>query len=165
MPHAIKTIAFALGIAVAAPALIHAATLCGVVRDSGTHGPVAGANIEVWNPDDSPTAFQATTDLSGHFCIDAIPAGVYTLAVWSDGYEIAYRQNVAVGGVLEVDVPVQVARPRLEAPWPNPARDRVRFDFSLPASSAARLEVFDAAGRRVAGWSGASISSGVHTLS
>ncbi len=43
-------------------------------------------------------------------------------------------------------LPAQV---EFAAPWPNPARDRVRFEFALPRPGLARLEVFDLGGRRV----------------
>ncbi len=58
--------------------------------------------------------------------------------------------------------PIAGAPGRLTA-WPNPGRDFVRFAAELPRSSRARLEIFDARGRRVAtpfaGSTGASWSS------
>jgi hypothetical protein len=48
-----------------------------------------------------------------------------------------------------------VAHPglRLRA-WPNPASERVNFDFGAPAGETVTLEVYDVAGRFVRGWRG-----------
>jgi hypothetical protein len=42
-----------------------------------------------------------------------------------------------------------VPRLAFDPPWPNPARDRVRFAFELPDAGPVRLEILDLQGRRV----------------
>lgn len=46
--------------------------------------------------------------------------------------------------------------------WPNPARGAVRFAAALPAAGAARLEVYDAAGRRVRTLADGAFAAGAH---
>lgn len=50
------------------------------------------------------------------------------------------------------------------APWPQPARSGVAFRFALPARGEATLELFDAAGRRVAVLADGPHEAGEHTL-
>ena len=52
----------------------------------------------------------------------------------------------------------------LEAPYPNPARGRVALTYTLPTAGSARLDVFDALGRRVARLEAGEQSAGTHTL-
>src|SRR6185503_9712019 len=49
-------------------------------------------------------------------------------------------------GIGDGSIPTRV---EFAAPWPNPARELVRFEFALPREGLARLEVFDLGGRRV----------------
>lgn len=49
--------------------------------------------------------------------------------------------------------------------WPNPARGAVRFAATLPAAAGARLELFDAAGRRVRTLADGTFAAGAHAWS
>jgi hypothetical protein len=59
-------------------------------------------------------------------------------------------------------VPETAAALELSAPWPNPARGPVRLAFRLGRAAETRLEIFDAAGRRVRELVARSLSAGVH---
>lgn len=57
-----------------------------------------------------------------------------------------------------------VLRWQLARPLPNPARREVRFTLSVPEARAFRLEVYNAAGRRLRILHEGSLAPGVHTL-
>jgi hypothetical protein len=57
------------------------------------------------------------------------------------------------------DVPSALA---VEAVVPNPGADRVRVVYALPEAGAARVEVFDVRGRRVAVLADGTRSAGTH---
>jgi len=60
------------------------------------------------------------------------------------------------------DIPVAAGLTRT---WPNPFNPRVNFAFDLPAAGAARLEIFDLRGLRVASLVDGHLSSGRHQAS
>lgn len=78
----------------------------------------------------------ATGAASGADITCSLPAVAVTFDATSDG----------VGGVTP-DAPASAAA--FAAPWPAPARGPVHFAFTLPRGGHVRLDVFDAAGRRV----------------
>lgn len=53
--------------------------------------------------------------------------------------------------------------PRLFPPFPNPSNRDLRIDFSLPREGRARLEAYDANGRRVAKILDENVSAGRHS--
>lgn len=53
----------------------------------------------------------------------------------------------------------------LEAPFPNPSGERVRFRFSLPRATDVRLELFDAGGRRIRTLVHGALGAGAHETS
>ncbi len=52
----------------------------------------------------------------------------------------------------------------LQAPYPNPARSRATVSFTLPQAGPTRLEVYDAAGRRVATLVQGTLPAGIHRI-
>lgn len=103
----------------------------------------------LWRPD--------RTDLSG---FSGNPAVGFRARLSSDG--AARFDGIGLDDVRIVvynpaaqPVPTAVgdgavpAHVEFAAPWPNPARDLVKFEFALPREGRARLEVFDLGGRRV----------------
>jgi hypothetical protein len=131
-----------------------AGNLCGTVHDAATGAVVGGAGIFVLTTGGATTGFQGVSDAGGSFCISGIPAGTYDLEVRRDHYVTAFVRGVqVVDDVSGVDIGVLPSAATLFAPRPSPARTQVEFRFRLGAPGAVRLEVFDARGRRVRGWS------------
>jgi len=154
-PHA--TIApagvFALLLIVFAPAVCLAGSVCGTVRDSQTLQPVPNAAVFLFDNLDQYTGRYAGTDLAGHYCIDNVPNGTYTLQVRVNDYLAAVVRGIVVDDATSVDV---TARPPLflNQPWPNPATSDVVFELDAPDGASTLLEVYDVRGRLVMGWSG-----------
>ena len=83
-----------------------AGTLRGVVVDSATRAPVAGADVSV------PALRQLTrTDEQGKFTLDELPAGQIELAVRRVGYEPQRETIIATGGARDSVLIVLVAQP------------------------------------------------------
>lgn len=142
-----------------------AGLLCGTVRDAATHAGVGGAEVAVYSQGGVYTGHSGATDATGRFCISAIPPGVYDVQVRVDHYVSRILRGVQVTDFgADVDADVDVALAGLAPPSPNPAVDRVHFVIKLRQSSAARLQVFDAAGRFVRGWDCASSPAGILSI-
>lgn len=139
-----------------------AGAICGVVRDGQTLQPVPEAAIFLFDNLDTYTGRYAGTDLTGHYCINNIPNGTYTIQVKVNDYVTAVVRGIVVEDATAVDVNT---RPPLflGQPWPNPATSDVVFDLNSPAGSDTRLEVYDVRGRLVIGWSGSG-SAGSRTI-
>jgi hypothetical protein len=138
-----------------------AGNLCGTVHDAATGAVVGGAGIFVLTTGGTTTGFQGVSDAGGSFCISGIPAGTYDLEVQRDHYVTAFVRGVqVVDDVSGVDIGVLPSAATLFAPRPSPARTQVEFRFRLAAPGAVRLEVFDARGRRVRGWSSDDAATG-----
>jgi 5-hydroxyisourate hydrolase-like protein (transthyretin family) len=62
--------------------------ISGVVIDSATMAPVAGAQVFVTSPDDPPTNSlpDATTDADGRYTLQAVPAGRYYVGAHKEGF-------------------------------------------------------------------------------
>jgi hypothetical protein len=149
---------------VAAPAFA-VGTVCGTVRDAITGAPVEGAGIFVLTTTGSFTGFEGASDATGAFCISGVPAGTYDLQVRRDDYRTTYVRNVVVNDdATGVDIGVPPVGGALMPPFPNPARDRVEFRLRVDSASALRLEVFDARGRRLKGWSGEVVAADERTV-
>lgn len=58
------------------------ATVNGVVVDSATNAPVAGAVVTI------DTVLTATTDATGKFTIDKVPSGIADYSVQAKGYQL-----------------------------------------------------------------------------
>jgi hypothetical protein len=69
---------------VCAPAVCFAGAICGTVRDSETLQPVHRAAVFLFDNLDQYTGRYAGTDVAGHYCIDNVPNGTYTLQVRVD---------------------------------------------------------------------------------
>jgi len=101
---------------------------------------------------------QATTSPMGGFVrkVNADGTGLTTLPV----AEVTFG-GVAWSPTSLVDVPVEPPAPPARVEWalraPNPAQAGASVEFSLPADGEVKLDVMDAAGRRVA-----TLAEGVH---
>jgi hypothetical protein len=138
--------------ATASPAF--AGSVCGTVRDALTNQPVPQAAIFLFDNLDQYTGLYAGTDVAGHYCINSVAAGTYTLQVRVNDYLVATVPGVEVTETstgVDVDVHPRFA---LDAPWPNPASSAVTFRLQAPPDSQVDLDVFDVGGRRVYGWKG-----------
>lgn len=141
-----------------------AGTLCGTVRDSLSHAPIARAGIALLFPNGAPTGLAGITDSLGKFCIDSIPPSTYVVEVVVRDHRRTQREVIVLDDVAEVDLnvpPGPVILLRLSA---NPARERVSFSIVLPRASPCRLTVFDAAGRWICGWSEGRLPAGPHEI-
>ena len=152
----------AIWMAVATPSL--AGSICGTVRDALTTQPVAQAALFLFDNLDQYTGLYAGSDITGHYCINNITPGTYTLQVKVNDYVVA-----VVPGIVVTDSPTGVnvdlrRRFALDEPWPNPAASLVSFRLQAPPESRVQLDVFDAAGRRVYGWDGRAPGNGERTI-
>lgn len=64
----------------------------GVVKSANAGQPLPGANVAVCKPADSTLVGGTTTDSTGHFAIEDLPPGAYTVVASFVGYEPASRQ-------------------------------------------------------------------------
>jgi hypothetical protein len=140
--------------------LASAGSICGTVRDGISLQPVPNAAVFLFDDLDQYTGLYAGTDVDGHYCINNIPAGTYTIQVRVDDYLSAVVRGIAVeDDATAVDV---TTRPPLflGQPWPNPARNDVTFQLDAPDGAQTSLEVYDVRGRLVMGWSGIAPAGG-----
>jgi len=129
------------------------------LRASSTNGDIyamhllpSGAPDPVWPVNGLGVSTATLNQVGPALCEDGSGGA---LIAWSDNrsgvdYDI-YAQRVTAAGVLPV-VGVEAprdARTRLAAPRPNPATGRAQVAFTLETAGRARVEVFDASGRRV----------------
>lgn len=146
------------------PAASRAGSLCGTVRDALTNAPIAGAGIFVRTPAGAYTGNHGASDLAGAFCIHDIPQGTYDLEVRVDDHQVAYVRGVVIGVTTDVEITAGDAGLRLLRPAPNPARDRTRIAWTLPAPVRVKLAIYDVRGSLVRGWSAAMLPAGSHSL-
>jgi hypothetical protein len=130
-----------------------AGSICGTVRDGVTLQPVSNAAVFLFDNLDQYTGLYAGTDVAGHYCINDIPSGTYTIQVRVDNYLSAVVRGIVVDDATDVDV---TTRPPLflDQPWPNPATNDVTFSLDSPDGVDTQLEVYDVSGRLVMGWRG-----------
>lgn len=130
-----------------------AGSICGTVRDGVSLQPVPNAAVFLFDDLDQYTGLYAGTDVNGHYCINSIPAGTYTIQVRVDDFISAVVRGVFVDEDTAVDV---TTRPPLflGQPWPNPAKNDVTFQLDAPDGAQTSLEVYDVRGRLVMGWRG-----------
>lgn len=77
----------------------------------------------------------------------------------------AVRDSFAiVKGMGSVAAPLRASSLRLSAPFPNPAKTAVTFEFELAAPGDATLDVLDASGRRVARLAQGAHATGTHRV-
>jgi hypothetical protein len=132
---------------------VHAASLCGTVRDAQTQDPVAGAALFLFDESGTYTGLYEDSGADGGYCFDPVPPGVYTLQVRRDDYLVAVVEQIEV--LNAVDVEIQASTTVLfAAPFPSPASDQLNLRFRAPAGAPLLLEVYDVAGRRVRAWRG-----------
>lgn len=153
-----------IGLALLTPAASGAGSVCGTVRDALTNAPIAGAGIFVRTPAGAYTGIHGASDLAGAFCIHDIPQGTYDLEVRVDDHQVAYVRGVVIGATTAVEITASNAGLHLLRPAPNPARDRTRIAWTLPASARVKLAIYDVRGRLVRGWSAAMLPAGSHAL-
>ena len=147
----------------AAASLSFAGSVCGTVRDATTLAPVPQAAIFLFDNASQYTGLYAGTDVAGHYCVNNVPDGTYTLQVKVNNYITANIPNVVVKTTTGVDVDIH-PRFALAQPWPNPASSSVTFRLSAQPDADAHLDVFDVAGRRVYGWRGRVSVAGERTI-
>jgi hypothetical protein len=141
-----------------------AGSVCGTVRDVLTNNPVPQAAVFLFDNTDQYTGLYAGTDVSGHYCINNIADGTYTIQVKVNDYIVATVAGVEVATTSTgVDVDVH-PRFGLADPWPNPAASTVSFRLQAPPESSITIDVFDVAGRRLYGWAGRTSVAGERTI-
>ena len=151
----------ALCTAIAAPSF--AGSICGTVRDVLTNLPVPQAAIFLFDNSSQYTGLYAGTDVSGHYCVNNVPDGTYTLQVKVNNYLVAVVSGIEVTTTTGVDVDVH-PRFGLAQPWPNPASDQITLRMQASPDSQVEVDVFDVAGRRVYGWRGPVNVAGERTI-
>lgn len=85
-----------------------------------------------------------------------VPGGYYHLN-WttpdpdSEVWRVVTSGDILISAATGIDdeVPLALARPRLEPNWPNPFNPRTTIAFTLPTGGPVSLSVFDLSGRRV----------------
>jgi hypothetical protein len=82
--------------------------IAGVVKDAKTGDPLPGANVVLVG-----TAIGASTNLSGRYAINSVPAGTYTLRVTYIGYE-SKEVSVSVGAEGQISMDVLLASTTVE---------------------------------------------------
>ena len=86
----------------------------------------------------------------------------------SPGNRYAYRLGLGLPGYEELTDETWVQVPGIELALlgasPNPASESFHVAFTLPNSDAARIDVFDVAGRRVASREVGTLGPGFHTV-
>lgn len=105
--------------------VLGAVSLAGIVTETGSGRPVAGARVRVsgW-----PWSKDASTDAVGRYQIIDLPSGTHSLQVLAEGFQTAYQKTPAIE-------PEQSAR----------------LDVSLSRASILELTLHDTAGNPVAG--------------
>jgi len=136
-----------------------AGSICGTVRDGHSLQPVPRAAVFLFDNLDQYTGLHTGTDLAGHYCIDNVPDGTYTLQVRVDDYLSAVVRNIVVDDATGVDITTRTPF-YLEQPYPNPAGNEVVFRLDTPAGAPTTLEVFDVRGKLVMGWRGGGPTGG-----
>lgn len=118
------------------------------------HASPAAVTLRWWTPGTATRiAIERSTPGQGWEAVDAVFPDASGLIDWVDravtpGARYGYRLASADGVAGETWVTVPAALLSLRPLAADPAGDRARFAYSLPAMEPARLEVFDAAGRR-----------------
>jgi Carboxypeptidase regulatory-like domain/Secretion system C-terminal sorting domain len=148
---------------VATSSISFAGSVCGTVRDALTNQPVPQAAIFLFDNASQYTGLYAGTDVAGHYCVNNVPDGTYTLQVKVDNYITATVPNVVVTTTTGVDVDVH-PQFALAQPWPNPASTSITFRLQAAPDRDVTLDVFDVAGRRVYGWRGRASLAGERTV-
>lgn len=151
----------AICLAIAAPSF--AGSVCGTVRDVLTNLPVPQAAIFLFDNSSQYTGLYAGTDVNGHYCVNNVPDGTYTLQVRVNNYITAVVNGIEVTTTTGVDVDLH-PRFGLSQPWPNPASTSVTFRLQARPDSQVEVDVFDVSGRRVYGWRGRAGGAGERTI-
>ena len=130
-----------------------AGSICGTVRDGVTSQPVPNAAVFLFDNLDQYTGLYAGTDVNGHYCLDNVPSGTYTIQVRVDDYLSAVVRGIVVDNSTGVDITTHPPL-FLDQPWPNPAQNDVTFRLDAPEGLETRLEVYDVRGQLIMGWRG-----------
>ncbi|MGB8909455.1 MAG: carboxypeptidase regulatory-like domain-containing protein [Candidatus Cybelea sp.] len=81
------------------------ASVSGVIVDSATNAPVAGAVITI------DTVLTATTDAAGKFSIEKVPSGIADYAVQAKGYQtLASTTNIEPGKPFQLNLTLAQAQ-------------------------------------------------------
>lgn len=164
-PHGsrwLKGLSFAILI-LTAPIAAMAESVCGTITDGVSGLPIAGAGVFARLPDGAYAGSLAVSDPAGHWCIDDLEPGIYTLEIRVDDYLTVYRNGIEVTSDVSA-VPISVQRPRLtlDPLWPNPAISGVNMRLHVNVESEVELGVYDVRGRLVRAWNTGSVATGSH---
>ncbi|NML65490.1 carboxypeptidase-like regulatory domain-containing protein [Hymenobacter sp. RP-2-7] len=100
-----------------APAQTGAST-SGLVRDARTQRPLAYASVFLAN-----TTYGTTTDSTGHFVLDGVPAGQYEFTVSHVGYEL-YKQVLDLPAAAPLTLALRPVAVSLEEVTVRPTKNR-----------------------------------------
>jgi hypothetical protein len=125
-------------------------------------GPALSATIER-NAGGAGWTFLAEVTADGSGSLEYVDTAVIPGARY--GYRVVWQDGAVTrtGGEAWITVPLDLAL-ALEAPSPNPSSGAVALAVTLPEARAARLDVFDLAGRRVAGRDLTGLGAGRHLV-
>ncbi|MGA8325623.1 MAG: carboxypeptidase-like regulatory domain-containing protein [Candidatus Cybelea sp.] len=83
------------------------ASVNGVVVDSATNAPIAGAIVTI------DTVLTANTDASGKFTFDKVPSGIADYAVQAKGYQaVAASTNIEPGKPFQMNLTLSQRPPQ-----------------------------------------------------
>jgi hypothetical protein len=131
----------------------------------GVEPDLAGYRIHrLASAGEAPSAQNLLAGVTGTSFLDAqAPTCVYALVA------VDRHDNASAPALLAVTTanPPPLAGASalaFAAPNPNPARDRAMFSFTLPGEATVRIEIFDAAGRRMRALAPGVMSAGLHRI-
>jgi hypothetical protein len=132
---------------------LSAGTICGKVRDAISGDPIPRAGVFVRETTGAYTGYHGATDVDGNYCVGDVPVGVYDLEFRVDNYIVDYVRGVVVDDET-TGINANLSRVVSLQVWPNPSAERVFLEFTSQSAGPMQIEIYDARGRRVRGWSG-----------
>lgn len=108
-------------------------TIAGVVTDSATGAPIAGAGVST-----TPAAGSATANATGAFTITGVPAGVYEVEAAATGYESQSVANVTVTAGQTTSVQLQLSQGAATASVTGRVLDAA--DFPVPTAAVVLID-------------------------
>src|SRR5450432_2965570 len=74
----------------------HNIKISGMLTDSLTHQPIGFATVALLNQQTKAPVKGIQTDTSGHFVLDNMPAGTFSLRITYVGYNDIFKENILI---------------------------------------------------------------------